>query len=165
MLVLILSVAYLLIQAAVLDDRSSYPSSVDLPQFHQVEPYLFRGGAPSDNGLKRLKDMGVKTIIDFRVNPGMSLHEQLVCQALGIRYIHLPTGNLWPKAEAEDTFMRTVTEAANDPGRAPVFVHCAHGTDRTGFFVADWRVKHDGWPLPKAIAEMMKYGFVVHRFH
>src|SRR5579883_3011382 len=78
LLVLILSVAYLLIQAAVLDDRSSYPSSVDLPQFHQVEPYLFRGGAPSDNGLKRLKDMGVKTIIDFRVNPGMSLHEQLV---------------------------------------------------------------------------------------
>jgi protein tyrosine/serine phosphatase len=43
---------------------------------------------------------------------------------------------------------------AADPARAPVFLHCQHGADRTGYLVAMYRVVVEGWDRERAIAEM-----------
>jgi protein tyrosine/serine phosphatase len=40
-----------------------------------------------------------------------------------------------------------------------VFLHCAHGSDRTGCMVGIWRVTRDGWDYPAAYQEMRKYYF------
>lgn len=137
--------------------------AADLPNFHVVHSYLWRGAAPTPAGLRRLKEMGVKTIIDLRVTPAWIQAESHEAQSLGMKYISLPTGHFLPAKVTESTFLDAVTEAASSPEKAPVFVHCAHGSDRTGYLVGLWRVKHDHWSWARAAAEMLKYGFLVHQ--
>src|SRR5580658_9478449 len=51
------------------DDAVAAPAQVsaqDLPRFHQVHPYFWRGAAPSFSGLDQLKQLGVKTVVDLR---------------------------------------------------------------------------------------------------
>ncbi|MBX9692191.1 MAG: dual specificity protein phosphatase family protein [Cyanobacteria bacterium] len=40
-----------------------------------------------------------------------------------------------------------------------VFVHCAHGRDRTGAAIATWRMRHQGWTAQRAANEMLNYGY------
>lgn len=39
----------------------------------------------------------------------------------------------------------------------PTLVHCASGSDRTGYALAIYRVRHDGWSLERAVDEMRNY--------
>ena len=41
------------------------PRYAELPNFHQVNPQLYRGGQPKNAGLRKLKDLGVKTIVNL----------------------------------------------------------------------------------------------------
>jgi protein tyrosine/serine phosphatase len=155
-------IRYVTTHADLSGENMAVKSSASLPHFSKVEPYLFRGGAPTQSGLAELKAMGVKTIIDFRLSPDKLLWERMQCANLGMNYISLPTKFL-PTQEAESTMMRVLTEASKDPAKAPVFIHCAHGSDRTSYAVALWRVKHDNWSLPDAVSEMIANGFLIHR--
>ena len=40
--------------------------SSELPNFHQVNAQLYRGAQPKAGGLPKLKDMGIKTIVNLR---------------------------------------------------------------------------------------------------
>jgi protein tyrosine/serine phosphatase len=51
---------------------------------------------------------------------------------------------------------------ATDPKRTPVFVHCRHGSDRTGTMAAVYRIAVQGWTKEQAIAEMTQGGFGFH---
>src|SRR5262249_53569362 len=62
----------------------------DLPNFHEVHPFLFRGGEPNAAGIKKLKEMGVKTLIDLR-NPGeKEINEKNFAEENGMKYISMP---------------------------------------------------------------------------
>jgi hypothetical protein len=39
------------------------------------------------------------------------------------------------------------------------YVHCLHGVDRTGFVIAAYRVKVQGWTWEEAYGEMLHLGF------
>lgn len=136
----------------------------ELPHFDAVHSYLLRGGAPTREGLKELKDMGVKTIIDLRRSEQNIKLEAFFADQLGLKYVSLPMGNFIPSNKKLGIFTRIVDAAAADPANAPVFVHCSHGSDRTSFMVALWRVQHDHWPIAQAAAEMIQQGFIVHKF-
>lgn len=164
----------------------------DLPNFHQVHPFLYRGGEPTKEGLKKIKEMGITTIFDLR-NPGeMAFNEKEAAKELGMRYISMPMNS---KAPTEKQIKRMIDEIdkakdnavqITEPGQtekiaaqeaaevartsqksegAPaaakkaVFVHCAHGSDRTGCMIGIWRVKRDGYDYDTAYKEMRKYWF------
>ena len=55
----------------------------DLPNFHAVAPGIWRGAAPSEVGLRRLKAMGVKTVIDLRIAPKTVRREGVYARSLG----------------------------------------------------------------------------------
>jgi protein tyrosine/serine phosphatase len=130
----------------------------DLPNFHEVHPYLFRGGQPSIEGLSKLKDKGIATIIDLRGNPAETKPEGKLAESLGMKYINLPMSSKAPSQHQVKTFLQTVKKAA-DGQSGPVFVHCAHGSDRTGCLVGVWRVTQDGFSYDQAYKEMRKYYF------
>lgn len=52
-------------------------------------------------------------------------------------------------------------QIVNDPENQPVFVHCRHGSDRTGTMVAIYRMAVENWPRSRAINEMLdpRFGF------
>jgi tyrosine-protein phosphatase SIW14 len=41
----------------------------------------------------------------------------------------------------------------------PVFVHCAAGSDRTGYSVATYRIVTEGWAADDAIYEMFEFRY------
>jgi len=129
-----------------------------LLNFHEVHPYLYRGGAPDESSLKKLKEKGVATIIDLRAPSECKLPEKKLVKELGMDYINLPMASQAPTKEQLKIFIDKV-EKAEKKESGPVFVHCAHGSDRTGCLVGIWRVSHEGWSYDKAYEEMRKYFF------
>lgn len=143
------------------------PKYTDLPNFHQVKPYLYRGAMPSPEGIKALHSIGVDTIVDFRNDPlGVAL-EAHVARTLNMRYINIPTGNAPPGEKKIAAFLEAVQETKDrreKTGEGAVFVHCHAGCDRTGFYISMWRLYSDKWAPPVAFIEMLRYGFMIHRF-
>ena len=125
-----------------------------VPNLYCFGPGLYRGAQPKPNGFKKLQELGIKTIINLQ-----SFHsdEEEVLR-LGISYEQIPM-KTW-HAEKEDVvrFLRIVT-ASN---RLPIFVHCHHGSDRTGLMVAVYRTVLTGWTKEQAIREMVEGGYGFH---
>lgn len=138
-----------LLTRPALADRSA------LPNFHPVAPGIWRGAAPTDAGLKQLRAMGVKTIIDLRISPKLVKKEGIEARALGFHWINLPMGAEPPTAAQVQTFLATLDLAPDEP----VFVHCQHGADRTGCMVGIYREVKQGWEFPRVWAEMRQDGF------
>ena len=183
---LALSTAYLIsIGASAIDSPSSATTTKavkvkeDLPNFHQVHPYLYRGGEPSKEGLRKIKEMGITTIFDLR-NPGEKAYdEKEAAKEMGIRYISMPMNSKAPTAKQIKRLVDEIDKAKGniveltDSGQAEkiakqeaqkatkdaIFVHCAHGSDRTGCMIGIWRVMRDGYDYDTAYKEMRKYWF------
>jgi protein tyrosine/serine phosphatase len=148
----------------------------DLPNFHVVHDYLLRGGEPSHAGVKELHALGVKTIIDLRAPSERRFNEKKEAEELGMHYFDLPMTSAAPTTKQVTEFVQAVSQAEEhgkkaDPDRTKteeatlgkysgaVYVHCAHGSDRTGCMVGIWRVSHDHWNYQKAYDEMRQYYF------
>jgi len=107
-------------------------SASDVPgvgNFHQVNPQVFRGAQPTDEGFKNLAHLGVATVIDLREPGDRSDREARVVKSAGMRYVSVPMKGLSAPAPAD---VEKVLTLLNDPSAGPVFVHCRRGADRTG---------------------------------
>ena len=127
----------------------------DLPNFHPVAPGIWRGAVPSVAGMKHLKALGIKTIIDLRISPRRVKKEGEQARALGFQWINLPMGADPPTSKQVAILLATLKTAP----QSPVFVHCEHGADRTGCMIGIYRETQQGWTFPQAYAEMRRDGF------
>jgi len=134
--------------------ESDPPPPAGVPNFQVVAPGIYRGGAPTYAGLQALQALGVRTIIDLRVEKKRA-HTGQAARSLGFTWISLPMWDDPPKPQQVQTLLATLAAA---PGR-PVFVHCQHGCDRTGCMFGLYRVRVCGWTFEQAYAEMLRYGF------
>jgi protein tyrosine/serine phosphatase len=121
-----------------------------LPNLFKVSDRLYRGAQPTDVGLQGLQELGVKTVVDLRA--GHSDNAQLPA---GLRLVSIPM-RAWRAKEAD---MVRFLRVATDRQSGPVFVHCAHGSDRTGLMVAVYRIAVQGWSKDEAIREMTSGGY------
>lgn len=122
-----------------------------LPNLFKVCDNLYRGAQPTDEGLRELKKLGIRTVIDLRESDG----NQAKMAELGLTYEHIPMTALRVKDDHVVQFLR-IAGAAD---RAPIFVHCKRGADRTGLMCAMYRIAFQGWTKDQAIAEMTQGGF------
>lgn len=136
-------------------DRSE-PRFEELPNFHQVNARLYRGGQPRDpGGIRKLVALGVKTIINLRDDDERAYAEGREAEAAGLRYFNIPFGRL---GRPTDEQVERVLSLINAPENGTVFVHCARGADRTGTAIAVYRIAHDGWTSKQAKQEAKRYG-------
>lgn len=138
-------------------DAKPHPTKQNLPNFHKVHDYLYRGGEPNEAGLKELKQMGVKTVIDLRAPTEKAINEKKIAKELGLKYINLPMSSKPPTKSQVETLLSTVDRAKEK--NEPVMVHCAHGSDRAGCMIGIVRVTRDGWGFDETYKEMRKYYF------
>jgi len=125
-----------------------------LPNLHRVSDDLYRGAQPTAEGFRQLKAMGVRTIINLR----LFYNDQDKFVGTDLGYEEIPM-NAW-YAEDEDVicFLKLVT----DRSRAPFFIHCQYGADRTGMLCAVYRIVIQGWTKDEAISEMTQGEFGFH---
>jgi protein tyrosine/serine phosphatase len=125
-----------------------------LPNCYKVSEDLYRGAQPTSEGFGQLKTLGIGMIVNLR-----SLHSDkelntsdLSCESIQIKAWH-------PEDEDILRFLKIATNRHN----VPVFVHCEHGSDRTGVMCAIYRIVVCGWSKDEAIDEMINGGFGFHK--
>jgi protein tyrosine/serine phosphatase len=127
----------------------------ELPNFHKVSANLYRGAQPKAGGLRRLAQLGIKTIVNLRAADDHAKAEESEALALGLRYFNVP---LHRQGRPSDGNVERVLKIIDAPENQPVFVHCKRGADRTGTIIAVYRISHDGWTSEQAKAEANRYG-------
>jgi protein tyrosine phosphatase (PTP) superfamily phosphohydrolase (DUF442 family) len=131
------------------------PTEKEIPNFAEVAPGIYRGAAPTTEGLEKLKAMGVKTIIDLRIEKKGQKEEAATAAELGLDRLRIPLGREAPTKKQVATYLETL----DNPAKRPVFIHCQYGADRTGAMVGIYRVTREGWDFDRTWKEMRKYGF------
>lgn len=133
-----------------------------VPDFGKVNDFLFRGAQPRDDGLQELHNLRIDTIVDLRGElQGVIEDERRQAESLGMRFINLP-GSGWsvPKDKEIAKFFSLILERP----RRVIFIHCWLGGDRSGTFIAAYRIAFEGWSPPKAIQEMRSFHYL-HFWH
>ena len=123
----------------------------------KINDHLFRGAQPRDTGLLELKKLGITTIVDLRAeDPSKVNWEEKRADSLGIRFVHIAV-NEWSPPTNEQVAQFFSIFRGNPQER--VFVHCHYGEDRTGVFIASYRMAFEKLPLEQALKEMYYFGF------
>jgi tyrosine-protein phosphatase SIW14 len=140
--------------------RSAYAEKVRIPgvpNSGKINDHLYRGAQPRDPGFLELKKLGVTTIVDLRGEaPEKSGWEEKRAESLGIRFIHIPVPGWSPPTN--DQVAQFLSIFRDNP-QEKVFVHCRFGDDRTGVFVASYRMAFEKLPADQALKEMYHFGF------
>lgn len=122
-----------------------------LPNFAKVSETIYRGAQPEKEGFTELKKMGVTTIINLRANHS----DRELIKGLGFRYVEI-------SLNAGDTDEKNVIKflkVATNPNNGIMFIHCQHGSDRTGMMIATYRMLVQGWTRDEAMEELPRFGF------
>jgi protein tyrosine/serine phosphatase len=124
-----------------------------IERLHKVDDKLYRGSQPDAEGFRHLRDLGVKTVINLRLEAdAIETGEQKIVESLGMRYVNLPIadGNFftWFRRIPEDTIKQFFSIVQSE--QAPFYIHCRRGTDRTGAMVAFYRMVHHRWDAARA---------------
>ena len=141
--------------------QTSSAEKITIPgisDFGKVDDHLYRGGQPTDEGLDQLKRLGINTIVDLRAElHGRIENEREHAKSLGMQFVNLP-GSGWatPKDEEIVRFFSLVRE---HPKRK-TFIHCWLGGDRSGMFIAAYRIAFDRWTPEQAIQEMRMFHYL-----
>ncbi len=146
--------------AAPLVMRSAYGEKLRLPGLPnggRVNDSLYRGAQPHTAGMQELKKLGITTIVDLRgENSAQRDSERQQAESLGIRFVSIPVSG-WA-APSNDQIAQFLA-LFRDNRKERIFVHCRFGEDRTGVFVAAYRMAYEGWPASQAMNEMHFFGF------
>lgn len=132
-----------------------------IERFSKVDPQLYRGAQPTEEGFRRLRDLGIRVVVNLRLpQDAAETGEQRIVESLGMRYVNLPVpdGNFFDRSRRipEEAVKGFFELMANPAG--PVFVHCRRGADRTGAMVGLYRIARHGWDAQRAYLEARSVG-------
>jgi len=144
--------------AASADSRDSYNGAVysDIPNFKSATDEITRGGRPTYSGVRKLSEMGVRTVINLENDSDAIRKDQAYAEKFGIDYYSFPMS--WMK-EPKDATIDEILQLLQDESAYPIFIHCKHGQDRTGLLIGLYRVFVQNWTADAAYQEMLDLGF------
>jgi len=122
---------------------------------YKVTDYLYRSGQPTEEGMKNLKKLGIKTIINLRAfyfDSDKIRETGLFVEELSVKVWHI-----------EDADVVRVLRIIRKKENGPFLIHCSNGSDRAGVMIAMFRVVEQGWTKEDAIEEMVNGGYGFHR--
>jgi uncharacterized protein (TIGR01244 family) len=133
--------------------KASVPGVVN---FSKVETTVACAGATTPAALVEVKKMGYNSVINLRTaaEAGAELDaEAAAAKAAGINYFHLPFNNAAPDPAVVDSFLKVITDKANEPA----FIHCA-SANRAAMMWMVKRIAVDKWDVEKASEEATALG-------
>lgn len=152
--------AYAAEKVADKHDSSKNRGAVTIKNFGKINDRIYRGGQPEGDEYRQLVALGIKTIVDLRLDSEPGAKE--AAEQAGLRYINLPLEPKgYPKADAAQRFLSIVNNEAN----GPYYVHCAGGRHRTGVMIAVYRMEVDKWDIEQAYKEMKDFDFYTRMGH
>jgi len=102
----------------------------------------------------------VTTIVDLRSESAHTRErERAEAESLGIQFVSVPLGGFSTPSSSPAC---RIFHAARRGSSAKSFCSLEFGEDRTGVFIASYRIAFEHWTLDRALEEMYDFGF--HRF-
>lgn len=132
-----------------------FPAQWGIVNFDRVDEQLYRGGRVNRLALEHLQSIGVKSVVNLRDDDSSWPDEQDACHTLGMVYTNFPMSSIVPPSRATVVKILNTMQALPKP----IFVHCLHGSDRTGLIVACWRInEYSDWTPKEAAWEAKEFG-------
>ena len=104
-----------------------------------------------------MKKLGITTIVDLREeNPEKREWERRQAESRGMHFVSIPVDGWSPPTDKQ--IAQFLSLFREHPAKK-IFVHCRFGDDRTGVFVAAYRMGYDQWTAELALQEMYFFGF------
>ena len=119
---------------------------------YKINDSVYRGEQPTSAGMQSLEQIGIKSVLNLRFFSS----DRSEIKNSGLTPCHERV-NSWVMSETD--VIDALRLLMNSP--KPVYIHCKHGSDRTGTILASYRIVFENWSKEDAIAEMLKteYGF------
>ncbi len=133
--------------------KQSVPGIVN---FAKVETTVACAGATTPAALVEVKRMGYASVINLRQasEPGADIEASAAAaKAAGLNYIHIPFNTASPDSMVVDTFIKAVTDKANQPA----FIHCASANRAAALWMVK-RIAVDKWDVERASTEAAGLG-------
>jgi protein tyrosine phosphatase (PTP) superfamily phosphohydrolase (DUF442 family) len=124
-----------------------------LTNCYRVSNELYRSEQPAPSDIKDLQALGIRSVLSLR----HFHHDPAAFNRAGIATLQYPVDAGALSVSDLIKILKLVRDAPK-----PVLVHCWHGSDRTGFAVAGYRMVFMNWSKPDAIAELRLGGFGYH---
>ena len=146
--------------------QSAYGEKIHLigiPNAGKINDRLYRGAQPDLSSLPELKKLGVSTVVNLRREHSDIIDaERRQAEAAGLHFVNIPVAGF--SAPTNQQVVQFLSIFTTHPDET-VFVHCQYGEDRTGVFVASYRMAVQHWPAQQALNEMNSFGFHRHWQH
>lgn len=116
--------------------------------FHQIAPDVYRSNHPTHERFVKLKDMGIKTILNLR-GAGSAAHylvEKESCDQLGLTLV---SAALQARNAATREDLLAAVRAIKTAEK-PLVMHCKSGADRAGLASAIYLIEVIGKPVSEA---------------
>lgn len=152
---LLLLVISLNVQQVIAEEvTDSWAKPIDKSfNFYQVAPSIYRSAMPDQRKLKIIQAQHISIIISLIKEDD----KQWLGDKTNINYISYPIHA--DRVTDDDVLyiLRTIKQSLSK-GEA-VLLHCKHGQNRTGLFVAMYRIVNQHWTKQHAIWEMANGGY------
>jgi uncharacterized protein (TIGR01244 family) len=143
-----------LILTLVAWQAAAQPAPPDIRAFLQVTPQFCTGGQPRMEHFARLKQDGVKAVLNLRQpSEHRADEEKQTVEAAGLKYFNIPVNYQQPSVAQVDEFLKIT----DDPANRPMFIHCTAAI-RVGAFWMIRRVLRDGMDIEAALADARRVG-------
>jgi protein tyrosine/serine phosphatase len=121
------------------------------------EGKIYRGAQPEPGALAQLqKQFGIRTLV--KLNPGDLGAERAEATRLGMQLIYVPLNAASVGRPRSCPEVERAYAALRDPSHWPLYIHCTHGRDRTGFLVGLFREREERWAFARVREELAHYG-------
>jgi protein-tyrosine phosphatase len=92
-------------------------------------------------------------VLNLRAADADAAREGVAVRQAGMNYFNIASDALRPR----DANVQRCLEVISNPDNQPVFVHCHHGADRTGYVVGAYRMRQQQWGWRDAVAEFERF--------
>lgn len=122
-------------------DESGQDISNMVELFSEIAPGIYRGAQPGEDAFPKLKEFGIKTVVNFRHEEDKIAEEAKWVRAAGMSYASLPW-TIFKKNDPE--VMKQFFSILEGAENRPVFFHCRRGAERTSIAAVLYRMKYEG---------------------
>jgi len=129
-------------------------TSVSPDSIRHVDGNVFSGGQPTQAEFSKLRDNGIKTVINLRLPSETDWDEQTLLSDLGINYINLPIDGAAGISEENARALMSLIDKNDDE---PLIVHCGSG-NRVGALIAIAESKINQSDIETSIKEGKRWG-------
>lgn len=129
---------------------SSYPI-----RYRHVVGGIYAGGAPNQDNIATLAQMGVRYVLSLDQDVAEKIKPWL--DQYKIKQIVIP---IFPLTVMDDNLKylsRNIPRILSS--FQPIYVHCLHGSDRTGLAIAIYRIAKQHYSVPQALREAKNWNY------